>query len=373
MNQAGHMPPTRPSGLRMAKYTLAGNTFLIVDETQTPLADDGQRAAFASWALDESFGIGGSDNILYLHRLTDPSRHSKRAPWTFRIFEWDGAETLFCGNGLLSAAAELNRVYGGMEWQVVTELPTGQPRTVRIGVGPSPGQAWVNVGHPRAVPAELYRHSGPSPDAMMDVLPDIAVPVHPDRSWAAGLPHRLILSGTLVSIGEPHLVLFSGIGFPSLMEDRLFPARTAGGSVLRASNQLVEYIGEYVNSAHRDLFPVGIHLNFARIADGQLIEYRTYERAIDRETLACGSGAVATAHVAALLGLVNPARATIWPYRSRLRQPDSCLWVDADESGYVLRGSPQLICTSVVPIDVFPVIDGAASPTAVTAFKEVLT
>src|SRR5215469_5648319 len=143
--------------LRLAKYTSAGNTFLIVDESQTPMANDRQRAAFASWALDGPFGLGGSDNVVYLNRRGGPFARSQQTPWDFRIFEWDGTETLFCGNGLLSTAAELNRVHGGTEWDVVTELPTGRPRLVRIGVGPAPGQSWVGMGHPRAVPAELYR------------------------------------------------------------------------------------------------------------------------------------------------------------------------------------------------------------------------
>src|SRR3954451_17338377 len=44
------------SGVAFDKYTLLGNTFLMVDEMSTPLADDVERTSFARWALDGYFG-----------------------------------------------------------------------------------------------------------------------------------------------------------------------------------------------------------------------------------------------------------------------------------------------------------------------------
>jgi len=71
--------------LDFAKYTSFGNTFIIVDETLTPLEDDVQRAAFARWALNGDFGIGGTDNVLYLRRAE--GRAEDGADFVFRIFE----------------------------------------------------------------------------------------------------------------------------------------------------------------------------------------------------------------------------------------------------------------------------------------------
>jgi diaminopimelate epimerase len=223
------------------------------------------------------------------------------------------------------------------------------------------------------VPSWLYRRPEPALDGVIDAVPGLVVPMPPDDTWEAGTPDRIVLSGLLVSTGEPHLVLFSGMGLPSHLEDLIFPAGLASRAEISASSRLVAHIGEHVNTAYRDLFPAGVHLNLARMAGDRSIEYRTYERAIDRETLACGSGAVATAHVAAELKLISSARATLWPYRSRLRQPDSRLQVEAGESGYVLRGDPRLICTCTVPATALPWAAEAVWPAPTVHLEEVPT
>lgn len=366
----------RASDVQFVKYSTLGNTFIIVDETVTPLGSDGERAAFARWALEDHFGVGGSDNVLYLHRASggmadasDPASEKRRGParaedsasadFSFRIFEHDGAETLSCGNGLLSTAALLRRMHPGREWRVLTEIPSGAPKVVSIGVGPSHHEAWVRFGRPRPTPADLFAKRGAPSESGMDRVENLAVPSAPGLEIAPECSKGFVFSAFLVFTGEPHLVAFPGCGLPSALERWLFPgsacddALASVGPVLspemRSSSLLVDFIGRHVNEAYRWLFPQGVHLNFARVRDPEgVIEYRTYERAIDRETLACGSGAVATAFVARALGLVTGSQITLWPHRCRWHLGDASLSVSETKAGFLLTGRPRLIYTGVV-------------------------
>jgi diaminopimelate epimerase len=55
---------------------------------------------------------------------------------------------------------------------------------------------------------------------------------------------------------------------------------------------------------HDDFKPAGTNANFVRIRNQREIDIRTYERGVEDETLACGTGSIAAAVVAALLGKV---------------------------------------------------------------------
>lgn len=57
---------------------------------------------------------------------------------------------------------------------------------------------------------------------------------------------------------------------------------------------------------HQEFMPAGTNVNFVRRLESGAFKVRTYERGVEGETQACGTGAVASALVASVLGQAQP-------------------------------------------------------------------
>jgi diaminopimelate epimerase len=96
--------------------------------------------------------------------------------------------------------------------------------------------------------------------------------------------HGPLFSGKVhfINTGVPHVVTF--------VED--------------LENVPVTEIGRWIRY-HEEFAPAGTNANFVRVLDAHQLAIRTYERGVEAETLACGTGSIASAIVACHLGLAS--------------------------------------------------------------------
>ena len=171
------------------------------------------------------------------------------ADFKMRYFNADGRESPMCGNGARASA--------------YFAFHTGlAPASMRFEVSGQIYQATVD---------------GDRVALLMQEPEDI--------DWQPGaLEHDGLREGGRMTVGVPHYVLL----------------------VEKVDTVDVEGLGQFYRQ-HPAFAPLGTNVNFiAREADGRL-RIRTYERGVERETLACGTGTVASAYVAhTQLGLPFP-------------------------------------------------------------------
>ncbi len=202
--------------------------------------------------------LEGIDRPVFASRVCDRTRSvgadglivieaSRAADFRWDFYNADGSRAEMCGNGGRCAArfAAARKIAGP---EMSFETLAG---TIRASVSG------------RRVKLQMTRPSG------------LAV----DRTLSLG-GESLVYS--FLDTGVPHAVLF----------------------VPDVARVDVAGIGRGIRR-HEAFAPRGTNVNFAQGGDGELL-VRTYERGVEGETLACGTGAVASAILATVRGIASP-------------------------------------------------------------------
>ncbi len=169
---------------------------------------------------------------------------SDRADFRWRFYNADGSEAEMCGNGARCAArfAVLNGFAPAhLSFETLAGVIEAEVEGRRVKV------TRTGVG-------EYRRH--------------LDIPVDGE-----------VLHGHFVRVGVPHVVV-------PVAELEKVPVKVWGRAV----------------RFHNMFQPAGTNVNFVHYTGPQGLEVRTYERGVEDETLACGTGAVASALIAASLG-----------------------------------------------------------------------
>ena len=238
--------------MRFTKMQAAGNDYVYMDTLKAPISSP---EALARRISDRHFGVG-SDGLILICPPSDPGE----ADFRMRMFNADGSEAEMCGNGIRCVGKYVYDNGHTDKEQVRIETLAGV-LTLRLHVsGGKVETVTVDMGEPRLAPKDIPV-SGPGEDFINRPLRVQG------RVWNV----------TAVSMGNPHAVVFmhgidnldlSGIG-PQFEHHPLFPRRT--------NTEFVEVVGRH-------------HLKM-----------RVWERG-SGETMACGTGACASAVAAVLCG-----------------------------------------------------------------------
>jgi len=235
------MDHTSADSVHFFKMQGCGNDFVLIDNRGLGL-DPAFMAGWAENLCRRAFGIG-ADGLI----LLDEARGRADVDYVWHFFNADGSRAEMCGNGARCAA------------KLAVALGLAGPRhRFASDAGPIEAEVFADTG---LVRVELTRPGALEQGVVLDT--------------PAGS-----LTASFVNTGVPHAVIF--------VED-------AAGVNVRELGAAVRY--------HPRFAPAGTNANFVQaVAPGRLI-LRTYERGVEDETYACGTGACAAALAAKARGL----------------------------------------------------------------------
>jgi diaminopimelate epimerase len=173
---------------------------------------------------------------------------SKKADFRMRIFNPDGTEPDMCGNGsrCIALYAKSNNIAGSS-----MSIETGAGL---LNARVSGCDVKINMTRPK------------------DIRLDIKLNLHKK-------PYNF----HYINTGVPHVVCF----------------------VRRLNKFDMELFGRRIRY-HNIFMPQGVNVNIVELAGKSSISIRTYERGVEAETLACGTGSVASALITALINGYSP-------------------------------------------------------------------
>ena len=270
--------------IHFTKMHGAGNDYIYVNTLLYNIPDPA--AASVRWSRPH-FGVG-SDGLILIGAATVPD-----ADFSMRIFNNDGSEAMMCGNGTRCVAKYLHdkgltpknpirlQTLSGVKVLQLHCDASGKVETVTVDMGEPSLQE----------PSQFGVHGGKAAE------------------WELAVGGRQFV-GTFVSMGNPHFVIF--------VDDVEHLDICQYGPLLEG----------------HEIFPQRCNIEFAQVmADGS-VRMRVWERG-SGVTLACGTGACATAVAASVTGRR--------PRESRIVMDGGALDILWNDANHIMMTGPAAI------------------------------
>lgn len=239
--------------VNFTKMVASGNDFVVIEVSPQTTVHRPQNLSMK--ICDRKFGAG-ADGMLLLEK-------SKTAGLRMRIFNADGSEARMCGNGARCAALYIRSKVPATKRGGSAKVRGGKGQRSKVKIKTKAGMIDSEIKGSNVL-IKLTEPKG--------IRLDIPVKIN-NRS----------LKVNFINTGVPHTVIFvEGIE----------------GIDVSGLGRAIRY--------HRQFAPAGTNVDFVQVEAVDTIRVRTYERGVEDETLACGTGSVASALVYALKSGVHP-------------------------------------------------------------------
>ncbi|MBN1353155.1 MAG: diaminopimelate epimerase [Candidatus Omnitrophica bacterium] len=233
--------------ITFAKVQASGNDFIVLDNRQNRLAEKIRDfAQFAAFACRRKYSVG-ADGLLVLE-------DSGSCDFRMRIFNPDGSEVDMCGNGIrCSALYAYAKEWCGNIMKIETKAGHLESEVSTGTDGETNGRNAASVSVKMTAPGDIKLNQN------------------------LGIEKSIVNVHTINS-GVPHAVHF-------VENINSYPVKEMGGKI----------------RYHKIFEPKGTNADFVEVLGGSNISVRTYERGVEDETLACGTGVVASAIISHLI------------------------------------------------------------------------
>lgn len=228
--------------LEFTKLSGAGNDFIVINNMDLTVPEAGRRDLFSQWCR-RGMSIG-ADGVL----LVEPADEDSGSHFRMRYYNADGGEAETCGNGSRCIARF-----------AFTQGIAPREMVFQTLAGPYQAEVLEN-GEVRVEMSDAF-----------GLREGIAIA---DPEFSGNV--------SFVNTGVPHVVV--------LQDDLDNAPVVAAGRHLRY---------------HKEFAPAGTNVNFVKVSGPDSLDVRTYERGVENETLACGTGCIASSIIAVRQSLVH--------------------------------------------------------------------